>query len=58
MSGLYGKAHFFREQTSVVGGDVPGRGNLDVSIGETVRFHPRQGLAAACFPWTEFPSTQ
>lgn len=29
-----------------------------VSTGGTVRFHPRQGLAAACFPWTEFPSTQ
>lgn len=26
--GLYRKAHFLREQTSVVGGEVPGRGNL------------------------------
>ena len=28
MLGLYRKAHFLREQTSVVGGEVPGRRNL------------------------------
>lgn len=28
MFGLYRKAHFLREQMSVVGGDVPGCGNL------------------------------
>lgn len=48
--GLYGKAHFFREQTSVVGGNVPGRGNLACLYWRDCLFPSEAGAGRSLFP--------